>query len=255
MSEKASKNREPDNGRPFTGGLTPVDAANAIRSARLTALELLDTADLLYSLKRFAHSMALSILAIEESTKAVILFELFLDTGGNRAKIWKSYRNHHAKTAWLNFAIQARVRATFPNIPREETKQLEEAGPTPEQLEISKQRAIYSDCLEISGKFIAHSPTVVDWRKQAWERLCEAKSMCHALRDRPPEELQIFQEYVARAATEGKSLASLMPELHKDLLERGMVQEGWWTTLLQDIDHNETQAKQRAENKEELPGL
>lgn len=220
----------------FNGTLTPIDAANAIRSARITARDLLDTAEILFTLKRFQHSAAMSILAIEESSKLALLLMIFLEIGGDRTKLWRSYRNHRAKTAWLSPAIESRIRATFPQISREDAKKLAEAGPAPEQLESSKQHAIYSDCLEASGKFISHCPSLADWRNLAWERLCEAQAMATGMRDYPPQELMIWQEHMTRAASEGRSTLSALPALHQELLEKQLVQDGWWKTLLEDAE-------------------
>lgn len=197
--------------KPFNGPLTAVNAANAIRSARLNARDLVETAELLFTLKRFPHSMAMSILAIEEAAKVGQLLMIFREIGGDTGKLWKSYRNHRAKTSWLNSAIESGVRATFPNIPRETAKQVGAAGPTPEYLETSKQRAIYSDCIEIEGSFVAHCPNVGEWRQEAWERLCEAQAVMEALRDYPPTELKVWQEHVARAIQEGKNPISVCP--------------------------------------------
>jgi hypothetical protein len=52
MSDK----REAPIAKPYLGPLTCTDAANGIRAARLNALDLLDTAYILFTLKRFAHS-------------------------------------------------------------------------------------------------------------------------------------------------------------------------------------------------------
>jgi AbiV family abortive infection protein len=222
--------------KPFNGALTPVNAANAIRSARLNARDLVETAELLFTLKRFPHSMAMSILAIEEAAKVGQLLMIFLEIGGDTGKLWKSYRNHRAKTSWLNSAIESRVRATFPTIPREAAKQVGAAGPTPEYLETSKQRAIYSDCIEMEGDFVAHCPNVAEWREEAWERLCEAQAVMGALRDYPPAELKVWREHISRATQAGKNPVSALPDLHADLMEKGFVQEGWWDTLLMDAE-------------------
>jgi AbiV family abortive infection protein len=231
-----SNKEEPEDPKPYNGGLKPVDAANAIRSARLNTLELLDTAELMFTHKRFSHSVALSILAIEEAAKVGLIKMIFLEIGGDRTKLWKQYRNHRAKTSWLNPAIQSRVHATFPQISREAAKQVGASGPTPDQLEASKQRALYSDCLEVSGDFVSHLPVLAEWRRAAWERLCEAQAIIIALRDYSPEELKIWRDRIARAAAERKDLREALPGLYRDLLEKGFVQEGWWDTLLQDAE-------------------
>jgi hypothetical protein len=128
------------------------------------------------------------------------------------------------------------VRATFPQISREVAKQVGASGPTPDELEASKQRALYSDCVEVSGDFVSHLPDLAEWRRAAWARLCEAQAIISALRDYPPEELKVWREHIARASAEGKDLREALPGLYKELLEKGFVQEGWWETLLQDAE-------------------
>ncbi len=225
-----------DDAKPYTGALTSVAAANAIRSARITARDLMESAELLYNLKRFPHAVALSILAIEEAAKIGVLLMIFLEIGGEHARLWKQYRNHRAKTAWLNPAIEGRIRAMLPKIPREHVKRIAALGPSPEQLENSKQRAIYSDCLSVSGDFVAHCPDLAEWRETAWERLCEAQAVISALRDYPPDELTLWHRHITRARNEGRDLHSTLTDLHKELLENGFVQEGWWDTLLHDAE-------------------
>ena len=58
---------------PYRGGLTPAQAATAMQAARLNALDLMDTAEILFDVKRFAHSMAFSILATEEASVPIRL--------------------------------------------------------------------------------------------------------------------------------------------------------------------------------------
>jgi AbiV family abortive infection protein len=130
-------NRTVSSSKHYSGGLTAVDAANAIRAARLNAFDLVDTAELLFTLKRFAHSVAFSIVAIEEGTKLAILKTIFLELDPNkdRSKLWQEYRNHRAKTTFLNPIIEGRIRAEFPDIPSNTAKKLGESGPTPNDLE------------------------------------------------------------------------------------------------------------------------
>jgi AbiV family abortive infection protein len=224
------------NPTPYAGSLTPVDAANAIRAARINALDLLDTADLLFTMKRYCHAMVFATLAIEEAAKTSVVIMLFLGLGSDRSKLWKAYRNHRAKTSWLNPAIESRVRATFPDIPREAAKKIGALGPTPDDLEASKQRALYSDALEISGKFVCHLPSLVDWRKLAWDRLCEARAMAPALRDYHPHELTIWLKHIERARTNEGEARPVLEELYKELLGKGFVKEGWWDTILKDAE-------------------
>ncbi len=222
--------------KPYVGTLNADQAATAMQAARLNAVELMDTADLLFTSKRFSHSAAFSILAIEEAGKVAILQAILLEVGGERSQLWRAYRQHRAKTETLNLGIYARVRATFPDIPLEKAQEIAARGPTPNELELSKQRAVYSDCGEESGIFTCHLPKNVDWRQEAWDRLCEARSIILGLRDRSPEELAVWIKHSNAAREAGKSFLAMIPDLHKELLEKGFVKEGWWDTFLKDIE-------------------
>jgi hypothetical protein len=118
-------------------------------------------------------------------------------------------------------------------------KDLGERGPTPDDLEIEKQRAFYSDCLKAAGGVQAYLPRNVDWRHIAWDRLCEARVLVRALRDYSPEELKIWLKHAEEAQKSGASFATMLEPLHKELLAKGFVKEGWWTTLLADTDQEQ----------------
>lgn len=223
---------------PYRGGLTPAQAATAMQAARLNALDLLDTAEILFDLKRFAHSVAFSILAVEEASKSPLLLYILLGFI-NKDDLWPSYRTHRAKTRFLNPGIQARIRAEFPEVPPEIAKDLGERGPTPDDLEIEKQRAFYSDCLKAAGRVQVHLPRNVDWRHIAWDRLCEARALVTPLRDYSPEELKIWLKHAEEAQKNGASFATMLQPLHKELLAKGFVKEGWWTTILEDTDQEQ----------------
>lgn len=227
--------RKQNETKQYAGGLDVHQAATAMQAARLNSVDLLDTADILFTLKRFSHSVPFSILAIEESGKLMILQAILLGLG-ERAQLWRSYRRHRAKTENLNLGIMGRVRVTFPEISLEEAQEIAARGPTPEDLETAKQRAVYSDCLDESGDLHCHLPRNIDWRQQAWERLCEARAIVLAPRDRSPAELDVWMRHVAAARDSGKSVAAILPDIHKELVERGFVEQGWWDTLLKDIE-------------------
>ena len=72
--------------KPYVGDLDIHQAAAAMQAARLNSVDLLETADILFDLKRFAHSVPFSVLAIEESGKLVILQSILLGLG-ERAKL------------------------------------------------------------------------------------------------------------------------------------------------------------------------
>ena len=209
------------------GKLDTKQAASAMQAARLNSIDLLDSAEILFKQERFAHSVLFSILAIEESGKIIILQSILLESDG-RKKLWQSYRLHRAKTEYLNLGIMGRIRATFPNIPIDEAQKIAANGPTPKDLETSKQRAIYSDCIDLSGEFICHLPRNVDWKQEAWERLCEARAIVLAPRDRTPEELDVWVKHVTASNNSKKTLAEILPDIHKELMKKGFVEEGWW---------------------------
>jgi AbiV family abortive infection protein len=224
-----------DTPKPYVGDLTPVHAAAAMQSARMNAVELMDTAEILYNLKRFSHSIAFSILAIEEAGKLPILQTIACGLGDRRSE-WRSFRSHRAKTAMLNIGIFSRVRAEYSELSFDDAKKIAARGPTPEDLETTKQRAIYSDCLEISGTFVCHLPKNVDWRKEAWSRLSEARAIILGLRDRTPDELAVWLKHAHEGRAAGKRLADILPDIYKDLSDKGFVKEGWWDTLLKDVE-------------------
>lgn len=118
--------------RPYGGALTPLQAASAMQAARLNARDLLETAELLYSLKRFAHSAALSTLALEEAGKLPILQGIFLGVGGDQSKLWRAYRRHQAKTRTITARLRfecGQCSPSFLGIPRGKSARLGQLPP------------------------------------------------------------------------------------------------------------------------------
>jgi len=188
------------------------------------------------------------MLAIEEAGKLHILLNMLLKSDSQKFVDWKPYRQHRAKTEMLNSGIRARVRAVFPDISLDQAKEIAANGPTPNELETAKQRSIYSDCLTVSGRFVCHLPSNVDWAQQAWERLCEAQAIVSGLRDRTPEELEIWLKHATHARSLGKGLADVIPDIGRELSEKGLVKKGSWDTLLKDIEaENEGGSKGRTD--------
>ncbi|WP_447964328.1 AbiV family abortive infection protein [Nitrospira sp. Ecomares 2.1] len=226
----------------YNGPLDAAQAAAAMQAARLNSIDLLESAEILFELKRFGHSIPLSILAIEEAGKLPLLQAILLAQPPDLAKLWRKYRNHRPKTEPLNLAIQSRIRVEFPNLGKAIQQQVANQGPTPDQLESQKQRAVYSDCHESGAQVICHLPRNVDWRQIAWERLCEARAIVFAPRDRSPEELEIWQRVTAEASISGRTLSDVLPEIHQELLSKGFIREGWWDTLLADLEEGQSDA-------------
>jgi hypothetical protein len=92
--------------------------------------------------------------------------------------------------------------------------------------------------VDVSGKLVCHLPRIRDWRRSAWERLCEAQATTPTPRDYPPDELGIWLKHIEKAKAERRRPDNVLPELQKELLEKGFIKEGWWDTLLQDLAHN-----------------
>ncbi len=76
----------------------------------------------------------------------------------------------------------------------------------------------------------------VDWRQAASERLCEARAIVLAPRDRLPEELEVWITHVSAAREAGKPLAAVLADLHKELVARGFHKENFWEPLLKDLE-------------------
>ncbi len=218
--------------KPYSGNLTATQAASAMQAARMNALDLMDTAAILHDLKRFAHSVFFSTLAIEEAGKLPVILSIFLGFNEARSNLWRAYRQHRAKTLGLNISVEARVRVNFPQIPELAVKEIGRAGPRPDELEFAKQMAVYSDCLEEAGDMVCHLPRNSDWRNNAWERLCEAQAIIHGLRDYPPDELEIWLKHAKQVQSKGEDYEYMLKPLHDELMEKGLLKEGQWKFLL-----------------------
>jgi AbiV family abortive infection protein len=89
--------------RQYVGRLTPRQASAGIAAAISTARGLLKDADLLLENERWQRAAALSILAIEEVGKIVILRSILLARSEEElAAEWRSYRSHTKKNVhWI----------------------------------------------------------------------------------------------------------------------------------------------------------
>jgi AbiV family abortive infection protein len=202
----------------------------------LNAIELADTADMLYHLKRFEHSVALSILSLEESAKPAILLAMLTADDRQLADLWQRFRSHRAKTSSMGAAMGFRFRANVPDMPPEEAHKLGEDGPSPDELEAMKQMTLYSDCYDVGGEVMCHQPALGDWRELAWKRLCEAQTLAFCLRDIPPAELELRISVLKAGRESGKDGATIIKEMYVQLKDKGFVKEGSWDTLIADLD-------------------
>jgi AbiV family abortive infection protein len=216
--------------RPFTGKLFPEHASQAINAAIECACEHLTTAELLFESKRFAHCVSASILAIEEAGKMPLIMDIFLSD--QPAARWKEYSSHPAKTRHLNYGVTLRVKIQFPDAPPGFAEYIGDAGPPPEILEKTKQRAIYSDCLTIKGKCHIHDPADVDWKEIAKHLLDDARAFVRSLRPKSAAELSIWLKHAKICQKEGRALDTELAALEQSLRQAGFIKEGWWKTIL-----------------------
>ena len=202
-----------------------------MQAARVNARDLLDTARMLHDRGRFAHSTAFSILALEEAGKHQILMMLFLNIGGTRDELWQAYRRHTSKTAGLNFAIELRTRAVFPEIDPKTAQEVGEAGPDPRDLDATKQLALYSDCFGSADGPNIHLPRNLGWETEAEHRLADAHALVNYLRDYPPDELAVWARHATVATAEGRPFADVLKPLHEELVSKGFVAAGQWRPI------------------------
>ena len=60
-----------------------------------------------------------------------------------------------------------------------------------------------------------------------------------ALSEYPPEELKIWLKHARKAQKKGENFASMLEPLHKELLDKGFVEEGWWDQILANANNGE----------------
>lgn len=219
----------------YSGPLSPLDAATVIQAARLNAIDLLETAKLLQDKGRYCHSIAFSVLALEEAGKAQLVLSLLIGDASNSKELWKAYRRHTEKSALFNFAIEMRAAVHFPKLSSEELKKIKEAGPTPEDLDAAKQLAVYSDCFSSPEGPAVHLPRNLDCKERCEQLVTEATVLVSYLRDYPPEELEVWAKYGSLAREQGRSLAEIIEPLHKELIEKGLLSSDQWAPIFEFI--------------------
>ncbi|MBK8536838.1 MAG: AbiV family abortive infection protein [Candidatus Competibacteraceae bacterium] len=221
--------------KQYNGPLDANKAAAAMQAARLNALDLLTSAELLYQQGRYQHSAAISILAIEEIGKLPLIQGIFLADQSQLKSLWRAYRQHRAKTERLPIALESRIRVNFPEIDASDAREVVADGPSPAELDIQKQLALYSDFVEENDEPVCHLPRNVDWQRQAWERMWEAKVAVENIRDRTPEELGVWLRHRLAPENVGKALIEFLPAIHADLVKEGHIADGDWKYILQHL--------------------
>lgn len=217
-----------DTGEDFTeyrGPLDAVAAATGMQAARLNAVDLFETAKTLFESRRYAHSIALAILSLEEMGKRALLLSIFL-TGADADPKWRNYRRHIAKTVGLNHLLVGLALAYFPGLDAD-TLSAVAVGPSPEQLEVQKQLALYSDCLASQAGPVWHLPRNLDWRPEADARLAEAAAVVLNARDQTPEELALWYKHLHGVkGSDDEGIKQAVRALDAELRENGFQASG-----------------------------
>lgn len=232
---------------PYSGTLTPGDAAAAIQAARLNALDLLASAKLLHEQGRFPHSTALCVLALEEAGKAKIVMSILTGVAGpgqSCESLWRAYRRHTAKTELFNFTVEMRAGVHFPELEEDTLTAVKAAGPTPEDLDAAKQLGLYSDCFKTPEGVAIHLPRNLDCRERSEVLLGEAAVVVGYMRDYPPAELEVWARHAAVARANSMSFRDAMKPMYIELREKGFITSEQWAPIwkyLEDAEHSSTE--------------
>ncbi|CBE69964.1 MAG: AbiV family abortive infection protein [Candidatus Methylomirabilis oxygeniifera] len=228
--------------QPYSGPLTPHDAAAAIQAARLNALDLLASAKMLHEQGRFHHSTALCVLALEEAGKPHIVMSILIGIAAPRQScdaLWRAYRRHSAKTELFNFAIEMRASVLLLNLDAETRVAVKANGPSPEDLDAAKQLGLYSDCFAIPEGVAVHLPGNLDCRDRSETLLREAAVVINYLRDYPLEELEVWARHAAAAREKGGSFRDAMNGLHAELVDKGFITAEQWAPIWKELEDSE----------------
>lgn len=222
--------------QPYRGELRAFDAASGIQAARLNARALLESSQLLLNERRYAHAIALAVLADEEAAKGMLIMGIFLGVR-QPADAWKDYRSHTAKTAHYNFAIESRAHAEFGPLSDDLATAAREGGPTPEIMDATKQLSLYSDCFADGEQVAWHLPANWATEEFAVQVVNETIALVTGLRDYPPDELEVWRQHWDAGRTAGSRPESVVRRLHDELLARGMIKQGQWDPVLRALEN------------------
>jgi len=182
--------RPPDLLGKIVDKLSAQEVADGLLAADQNARRLLDDAELLLREKRFASSLALSILSIEESGKKYVLRRIALVQDQKQLKeYWRDFRSHRAKNSiWI-----------LPKLVMEGARTLLDLGPALDksgdhtaELDSLKQIAIYTDFL---GKRNWSKPIEVIDQKTA-EGMMKIARVSLGAREVSVREVELWMEVV-----------------------------------------------------------
>jgi AbiV family abortive infection protein len=178
------------NHNQYCGPLTPAEIAAGMNAARENAARLSNDARLLFENERYASSLALAILAVEESGKESVLRGLAAAASDAEVqKAWRSYRSHTSKNAhWAMFNYffkGARKLGDFLPV-------FESGAEHTHTLDRAKQLSIYTD---MSKKGFWAKPTKIVTKGMA-EGILNIAEMLSKGREVSCEEMELWAEYL-----------------------------------------------------------
>jgi AbiV family abortive infection protein len=205
----------------YAGPLSAAEIAAGMNAATQNAERLARDAKLLLDNERYASSLALSILSIEESGKCRVLRGLALARDEKELReSWREYRSHVKKNQlWPlieTFLKGARRAQDFRPL-------LEPDADHPYVLDKVKQISMYTDCYK-KGRWAI--PEQIVEKELAQSLLTAAEVLSHH-RDITAEEIELWIQYLQpHWKTTSTASQQVLFEWDKEMRRRGLIQGG-----------------------------
>lgn len=201
----------------YFGKLDSEKAAEGINLAIENSQRLLKDAEILFEQESYSSSVALAILSIEESGKVPIIRRVLLEEDDKqRAKAWKSFRNHLQKN---NQWILPDLVSKGSNNLDELKKMFAEEAEHPKILNVLKQISLYTECV---GKAKWVYPDEVITKEIAEAKLQTATILCPD-KEVTPLELDLWQKYLKPVwKSDMKSMKKAIIEWNRAMEKHGL---------------------------------
>jgi AbiV family abortive infection protein len=201
----------------YSGPLTAQKVTEGINAAIKNAKRLAAEARLLFDNGRYATSMALAILSIEEVGKVGILRGLAVAPDGKSLRLgWQDYRSHTKKNAgWLFFfQLQsgARRASDFEQLFSDDAEH-------PQLLENVKQIFLYTDCVgncNWSEPEETAESDLAQWILRTAESLADVRNVT-------TEEMELWIEYLKPHWNQNEARSAALFAWDKEMRRRGLV--------------------------------
>ena len=201
----------------YFGKLDPEKAAEGINLAIENSQRLLKDAEILFEHERYSSSVALAILSIEESGKVPIIKGVLLEEDDKqRAKEWKSFRNHLQKNnQWILPELVSKGSNTLDEL----KKMFSEEAKHPKVLNVLKQISLYTECV---GKAKWVYPDEVITKEIAEAKLQTARILCPE-KEVTPLELDLWKKYLKPVwKTDLESMKKAIIEWNRAMEKHGL---------------------------------